>query len=173
MIRNRLYRAVVLSAFLAVAGCSGPAGNQDRGGAATSEYHLATEPANAVAVAELVKSAKNEDQVVVVGRIGGNVNPWVEGTAAFLLIDESLTPCNEREDDACPTPWDYCCDDVDLIKTSTVLVKFVDEEGAGIATDAKTLLNLKELDTVVIRGQAKRDEAGNLTVLADGLFVRG
>ena len=38
--------------------------------------------------------------------------------------------------------------------------------------DAKRLLDVKELSTVVIQGKAQRDEAGNLTVLARGVFVK-
>ena len=32
---------------------------------------------------------------------------------------------------------------------------------------------VKELTTVVVTGIAKRDEAGNLTVLANGVYVQG
>ncbi len=52
------------------------------------------------------------------------------------------------------------------------MVKVVDTSGKTVATDARKLLGLKELQTVVVRGKAKRDEIGNLTVLADGIFVR-
>jgi hypothetical protein len=33
-------------------------------------------------------------------------------------------------------------------------------------------LGAKELSTVVVKGKAKRDDAGNLTVLASGVYVR-
>lgn len=83
----------------------------------------------------------------------------------------ALKPCNEKDDDACPTPWDYCCD-VDDLPANKAMVKVVDGSGNTVATDARKLLGLKELQTVVVRGRAKGDEAGNLTVLADGIFVR-
>jgi hypothetical protein len=51
-------------------------------------------------------------------------------------------------------------------------VKVVDESGTVVATDARQLLALQELDTVVVRGKAQRDEAGNLTILANGIHVR-
>lgn len=38
--------------------------------------------------------------------------------------------------------------------------------------DARKLLNVKELSTVVVKGEAQRDEAGNLTVLASGVYVK-
>jgi hypothetical protein len=34
------------------------------------------------------------------------------------------------------------------------------------------MLGLTELQTVVVRGKAKRDEAGNLAVHLNGIFVR-
>ncbi len=52
------------------------------------------------------------------------------------------------------------------------MIKVVDDAGSLLKADARELFKLKELQTVVIRGKAQRDEAGNLTVLADGVFVR-
>ena len=91
--------------------------------------------------------------------------------AAFLIVDRSLVPCNERHGDGCETPWDYCCD-TDRLPTSKATVKFVDEEGKTVPVDSRQLLGVKELQTVVVSGTAKRDLDGNLTVLAKGLHVR-
>lgn len=38
--------------------------------------------------------------------------------------------------------------------------------------DAKELLGVKELSTVIVKGKAQRDDAGNLTVLATDVFVK-
>ena len=65
--------------------------------------------------------------------------------------------------------WDYCCE-ADLPK-ATVLVMVVDEDGKIVKQDARELLGVKELDTVFIQGKAKRDKAGNVTILASKLFV--
>ena len=51
-------------------------------------------------------------------------------------------------------------------------MKIVDESGKLVKIDARKLLNLKELQTVVVRGKVKRDEAGNLTVIATGVHVK-
>jgi hypothetical protein len=51
-------------------------------------------------------------------------------------------------------------------------IKFVDDQGQTIATDARDLLGVKELQRVTVRGRAKRDEAGNLTVLASGIHIQ-
>ena len=92
-----------------------------------------------------------------------------QGCAAFSIVDRSLKPCNEIEGDTCKTPWDYCCE-ADLAK-ATVLVMFVDDKGKLVKQDARELLGVKELDTVFVHGKAKRDKAGNITLLASKLYV--
>jgi hypothetical protein len=52
-----------------------------------------------------------------------------------------------------------------------VLVMFVDEDGKVVKQDARELLGVKELETVTIVGKAKRDKAGNVTVMASKVFV--
>lgn len=132
-------------------------------------YKLDEKPKDAHDVIAVRKDVEDKQDVVVVGRIGGRPNPWIKGTAAFSIVDRSLKPCNEIEGDTCKTPWDYCCES-DLPK-ATVLVMFVDEEGKIVKQDARELLGVKELDTLTIVGKAKRDKAGNVTVLASKVFV--
>jgi hypothetical protein len=139
--------------------------------AEAQRYLLATEPEGGVEVIAARKTVKNDDEVVIVGRIGGSEDPWVKGQAAFTIVDPSLKACSDIEGDNCPTPWDYCCV-TEQLKTGTALVKVVDSEGKPLPSDAKDFLKLQELATVVVRGRAVRDEAGNLTVLANGLHVR-
>jgi hypothetical protein len=169
---------VLLSLGLAVAtvlGCGasfGPTTTTTTSSAVAPDarYVLAEEPADAQSVVAVKKVAKDGDEVTITGRIGGDVDPWVKGRAAFLIADHSLIPCNEREGDSCPTPWDYCCESG--IAESKATIKIVDDAGETVATDARELLGVKELQTVTIRGQAKRDEAGNLTVLAKSVFIK-
>lgn len=137
---------------------------------APSELVLKKEPKGAVDVLALRKDAKDQQDIVVVGRIGGRPNPWVKGSAVFPIVDRSLKACNEIEGDTCKTPWDYCCES--NLPKATVLVMFVDEKGKVIKKDARELLKVKELQTVVVEGKAKRDKAGNVTVLASKLYVR-
>ena len=80
-------------------------------------------------------------------------------------------PCSERENDTCKTPWDYCCD-TDRLPAGTAVVKVVDDDGKTVALDAKAAMGMKELQTIVVKGKAKRDEAGNLVVLAPAVFVK-
>ncbi len=158
--------------FLVGCGASPSPSSANAPSAEGAAYRLAAEPAGAKGVKEARDdNSNNEQEVTLVGRIGGDVNPWIEGQAAFLVVDSALKPCNEKADEACPTPWDYCCD-ANLLPAHKAMVKVVDANGKTVATDTKKLLGIKELQTVVVHGRAKRDEAGNLTVLADGVFVR-
>ena len=136
-----------------------------------TKYLLAKAPEASKDVIAAREAAKDGDEIIIEGRIGGDVNPWVDGRAAFTIVDRTLIPCNERPGDNCTSPWDYCCD-TDRLPKSKAVVKFVDEQGKTLPTDARQLLGLKELQTVVIQGKAKRDDAGNLTVLASGLYVK-
>lgn len=139
--------------------------------AAGREYMLDAEPAGAESILRVREESKDGDDVVLVGRIGGDVNPWVEGRAAFSLVDLSAKACSDIPGDSCPTPWDYCCETDKLAKGKT-LVKFMDADGKPVAEDARQLLGVKELDTLVVHGKAQRDESGNLTILASKVFVR-
>ena len=48
----------------------------------------------------------------------------------------------------------------------------VDSQGQLVTEDARKLLGVKELAMVVVHGKAERDPEGNLTVLADQVFVK-
>jgi hypothetical protein len=133
------------------------------------KFLLEKAPQRAAEVAATRKEVKDGQDVVVVGRVGGRKSPWVKNAAAFSIVDRSMKACNERPGDTCPTPWDFCCE-ADLPK-STLLVLVQDVDGKLIKKDARELLGLKELDTVFIQGKAKRDKAGNVTLVADKLFV--
>ncbi len=167
---------LLLLAGLLAAGCSQNRGPADSPGdskdetASGAEYLLSEAPTGVKCVIEARKDSKDGDEVVVVGRIGGNKNPWIEGRAGFWIIDPSFKPCNEKDDDDCPTPWDYCCDSQEELRKGMATIKVVDRQGRTVAVDARKLLGVKELQTVIVRGRAKRDSEGNLTILASGIY---
>ncbi len=166
---RRVSMAAWLFASVLAAGCARTEapGPLDPAGA---KFLLADEPAGAKGVLAAREAWKDGDEVIVLGRIGGSTQPF-SGRAAFTIVDPSLKPCNEKGDDKCETPWDYCCDDAKDIARASAFVKFVDGSGQTLPQDARQLLGVKELQTVVVRGRAKRD-GDNLTVLADGVHVR-
>lgn len=134
-----------------------------------SSYVTTSEPANALPVGEARGSVEDDQKVTVEGTIGGSSEPFVDGMAAFTIVDTRVPYCAAEE--GCPTPWDYCCTQ-DRVKDNIATVKVVDQSGRPVADDAKTLLGVKELSTVVVTGTARRDEQGNLTVEASQVFVK-
>ncbi|MAT72516.1 MAG: hypothetical protein CMJ58_23690 [Planctomycetaceae bacterium] len=135
-----------------------------------SAYLLPSEPEGAKDVIAVREAAADGEEVLVVGRIGGSENPWIDGRAAFSIVDNSLKACSDIPGDTCAKPWDYCCE-TPALPSSTALIKVVDQSGELVGADARELLNVQELSTVVVRGKAERDESGNLTVLATGVYV--
>ncbi|MFP6769028.1 MAG: hypothetical protein VB859_12705 [Planctomycetaceae bacterium] len=136
-----------------------------------SKYLLPEVPEGARSVKAIYESSTDKQDVVIEGKIGGRVDPWVEGRAAFEIVDVSLKSCSDIPGDDCPTPWDYCCVQ-DELSGARALVKVVGADGKPLAGGAKKLFKIRELQTVVVRGTVRRDDKGNLTVLAHGLFVR-
>lgn len=131
-------------------------------------YLLKEEPKEVAEVLAVREKAKDQQDLFVVGRIGGKKNPWIKGIAAFPIVDRSLQSCDQKGHN-CPTPWDYCCS-VNLSK-AMVLVIVADEKGQPVKRDARELLGVKELDTVVVQGKARRDKAGNVVIMASKLHI--
>ncbi len=131
-----------------------------------SRFLLSQEPEGALGVIKVLKVAQDQEPVVVVGRIGGGVDPWVPGLAAFLLLDHSITAgCN----DVCP---DGCSCSAHEYTDASTLIKFCDAAGKPLSVDTRELLGVKEKQIVVVEGQAKRDAAGTVSVIASGIYVR-
>lgn len=154
-----------------IVGCGGYHKQAPSDGDATlqKQFLLDKEPTGAKEVMDVVKSAKDGDEVVVVGMIGGDGQgkPFVENRAAFRMIDRSKTPC---EGDDCGNPW--CeLDDADL-KESTLFVEFVDGKGAVVEKDAAKGFDVKMTQVVFVRGKLQREKDGDLTVVANGLHVK-
>jgi hypothetical protein len=157
-----------LAAFV-LAGCIPTAKETpgDKPAVDVSAYTLAAEPAGAKGVVAVREASRDGDEIVVVGKVGGSARPFVEGRCAFTMIDTSIEPC---DDDGCGNP--YCSVDAGVLRKSTTLVKVVDGQGNSLPTGARQAFGLEQLQTVVIKGKAKKDEQGNLTILASGVFVR-
>jgi len=136
-----------------------------------SKYMLAEEPDGAVGVIAARDSAQDGEAIVVVGRIGGAANPWIEGRAAFMLLDASMLIVADGTDSA---DGEICMDDCCAVErsASTTLVKIVDERGQVLTVDTRQLLGVAANDMVVIRGRVSKDASGNFVVLADGVHVR-
>jgi hypothetical protein len=167
-----LFSLGMLSLSLLAVGC-GPSEvatvNNEVDTKSNSQYVANTEPAGAMPVGEAREKIEDGQEVTLVGLIGGSSKPFVDGLAAFTIVDPKVPYC--ADDEGCPTPWDYCCQ-TEAVKDNIATIKVVDEAGKPVAGDAKEMLKVKELSTVVVQGKAKRDDLGNLTVAASKVFVR-
>jgi hypothetical protein len=173
--RSTIILTGIAGSFLLV-GCSG--GGAPSGAASSQsavrpdneKYLLKAEPGGAQGVKDVRRDAKDGEEVVILGHIGGDAKPWVEGRAAFWIVDPSVKPC--LADEGCPTPWDCCCHPKEELVKAMATVKIVDDQNQTVPIDARQLLGVKESQMIVAHGRAKRDEKGNLTVLAHRVFVR-
>ncbi|MBX3424287.1 MAG: AbrB/MazE/SpoVT family DNA-binding domain-containing protein [Pirellulales bacterium] len=136
-----------------------------------TQFLLSAEPDGAVGVIAARESAEDGAPLVLVGRVGGSANPWIDGRAAFMLLDASMSVVAEGEDSA---EGELCTGDCCATErlACTTLVKVVDAGGQVVPVDSRKLLGLKESDMVVVEGTAKKDKSGNFSMLANRVFIR-
>lgn len=129
------------------------------------------EGARDISEARASGTIKKGDTVVLRGRVGGSAEPFVAGRALFTLVGRGLKPCNERPDDHCTRPWDYCCDPQDEILAHSVTVQIVDSKGQPLRTDMKGRRGLKELSEVVVVGEVTVADGKAVVITATSLAV--
>jgi hypothetical protein len=128
---------------------------------------LAAEPAGVKGVIAIRKEAKDGDEVVVAGQVGGSTNPFTEGRASFLIVDPSLKPTAE-----CESPWDFCELPKKEVAAARLNVKFVGADGKTLEGGARELFGIRELSAVVVKGKVSRDDKDNVIVVASSIYVR-
>lgn len=169
--------ALALMVSIATTGCGGSSAADVSSQPLTpalldgSKYVLPDEPDGAIGVIAARESATDGEPIVIVGRIGGATNPWIEGRAAFMLLDASMVLVADGTES---TEGEICMDECCATERaeSTTLVKVVDDNGRVLAADARQLWGLAADDMVVVRGKAKKDDNGNFVVMADGVHIR-
>jgi hypothetical protein len=125
----------------------------------------------------------SELDVVLVGSVGGVANPsdqshpefpFAKGKAIFFLADPAaVAEMEEHEHKHAPgEECAFCAAHAGESAHMLAVIQFNDEKGKTIPVDARELFELKEKETVVVRGKAKVDPSGMLIVDADGLYVR-
>ncbi len=174
-------RAAAILGLAVLAGCDGQrgaAGGKAENPAAAevalpAELFVSTPPADAKPVADVKKQAAVGDAVVLVGRIGGQLEPFVESRAMFLLADKSLPMCSDRGDDHCPTPWDACCEPQQDITAKTTTIQVVDGQGKPLKRGLNNAKGLKPLAEVVVKGTvALKPDEKTMVVNATAIYVK-
>lgn len=134
----------------------------------------ASPPAAAKDVADVRTTAADGDEVLVHGRIGGSERPFVEGRAAFQLVDLSLLTCDKAGNmHTCKTPWDYCCDAKEDVFGKSVTVQVSGKNGQPLRADLTGVGGLKPMSEVAVKGKVKKSEDGKaMTLDATALYVK-
>ena len=132
----------------------------------------ATEPSGAREVGDVRASAKEGERVVVRGRVGGEHDPIVLGSAVFTLADiDKLEVCDAGVCMTCETPWDACCATSDRVVANTLTVRVLGPDGKPLAADV-TRSGVSPLAIVVVTGRVgPRTDPKVLVVDAEQLFV--
>lgn len=132
-------------------------------------FLLTEEPAGAVDAGAARAAAVQGERLVVRGVVGGSPTPFVNGLAAFTVVDPALKSC-VGDGTGCATPWDYCCVDPKALVEGSVTVEFRDGT-SPLPAGARGFHGLDHLSPVVVAGRAEVDERGNVTVVAAGLYL--
>ena len=140
---------------------------------ALSSILLDTAPTGAVSITEARKNPEPGTEVVIAGKVMGKLDPFVKGHALVVLGDPAkITSCDLIPGDECPTPWDVCCDDPDVITASIATIQVVDDRGTPVKEGLKGLGGMKELSSLVVKGTvAEGSNANNFLLNATGIHV--
>ena len=145
---NPLLLTCALAVLITAGGCSNDA--PETTPVAVDWLHAEERP-DARPVGDVKADAAEGDTVVVLGRIGGRLDPITAESSTFTIVDLNVPHCGQKDHDTCPTPWDYCCEPRDALIAHSATVQLVDAEGVPIDTDP-IAAGLKALDAVVIVG---------------------
>jgi hypothetical protein len=129
-------------------------------------------------VADLIQikpTAAVGDSVTFLARVGGRVEPFVDGLAIFTVADPSLLSCELMgEEDHCPLPWDYCCEPPNGITAGSATIRLAGNSGDPIAANAEGAGGLEPLKFVVVEGVVnERNDEGLFVIDATQIWVGG
>ena len=117
-----------------------------------------------ISAARKAGGLKVGQEVVLRGRVGGAIDPFVPGRAVFTLVGRGLKACNENPDDACSKPWDYCCETKADIAANSATMQVVDGKGKVLRTDIKGRRGIKELSEITVVGKVAVADGKSLVV---------
>lgn len=133
---------------------------------------LKESPTTAANVADLKKTAKEGEEVILRGQIGGQAKDVFSGNRAMMMVaDMKLKACNKNPGDTCETPWDFCCVPQNEKAAAIAIVQVVDEKGKLVKSSLKGAGGMDHLSVVVVKGKVAKNEGGNMIVNASGIYV--
>ena len=134
------------------------------------KFLLDTEPQGATGILDLQENLDGKPAaVVVVGQIGGLVDPWSPGQTSFVIADPIVTVDGEGHSESCDCPF---CNKTSEETEGLALIQFLDQEGNILMHDARKLFGVAKDQMVVVQGDAEMTNLGHVVVAARGLYVR-
>jgi len=129
-------------------------------------------PKDSQDIRESKTTAKVGDKITLNGRVGGRKEPFVKSRSMFILADRRLVACDEKADDHCKTPWDFCCDTPETIKANTVTIQIVGADKKPLKVSAENAGGLKTLSKVTVVGTVREiTKNGAFVVDAEQIYV--
>lgn len=166
---------------LILTGCDKPTADKPSTGtsaqpaaAIPATLFVAEAPAGPKDVSEVKNASETGQDVVVVGRIGGSEDPFVDGRAVFTLADLKMKACDEMDmPDSCKKPWDYCCEPRENIVANTCTIQVVDADGRPLKATLKGAGKLTEGARIVVKGKISQKQDQTLVINAESIYVKG
>lgn len=165
--------AVPFCLSLCLALLSSGCGDQVDGDVAAQrrKWLSAAEPTGAQPISD-IKSKRSSgelkagSEVVVRARINaGEISPWTQNQAAFLVTDATGHDGDENHD---PHQCPFCRRD---IRDHMALVRFRADDGKTVPMDARELLGVAEGELLVVQGTIDQADAEELVINAVRLHV--
>ena len=164
----------------------GSIGCEDRNASSTSTsvaapaaipaaFFTSRRPAEVTDLAKVKPTAKKGDAVTFLARVGGRSEPFVNGQAIFTVADPTLLSCELMgEEDHCPVPWDYCCENPNGLRFGSATVRLVGDDDLPLRASAQGAGGLAPARYVVVDGVvADRNDQGLFVVDAKRIWVGG
>lgn len=127
----------------------------------------------ATSVNELKKGAKEGDEVIIRGVVGGAVDPFVANRAVVSLIDYTVVSCKDNGE-SCPTPWDYCCTPQEELTKARATIQVNGSDGQPLKVAMNAGQKIKPYDVIIVRGKVgPRPATEVLTIYAAAIHVEG
>ncbi|MFK7760490.1 MAG: hypothetical protein AB8C13_11175 [Phycisphaerales bacterium] len=118
---------------------------------ASTPWVLTSAPQGAISITQAKATAKEGDQVIIQGRIGGRKSPISADSPVFTIVDMELPYCGQHNDDNCSSPWDYCCETPDTITANAATVQIVVGDPSTSTVDP-VAEGFEPLDEVILVG---------------------
>lgn len=157
-----------LGACALLSGCGSAPTSAERPVDAGLDAIVVTEEApSAQNVAELRANRPEEGAEVAVA---GRIKDFVGGVAVFTLVDGSLPPFEEGEEEDHCEPYASCCVAPEVLRDNSATV-FIGSRQWPLMAELKGTLGLDVLTSVVVQARAYPDDEGNLALEASKVYI--